>query len=129
MQNQDEDSHPSTLPGFRVIRDPERAVTQSRPERKKKRVEFEDVQQPIPNPSQENYPQRCITQLLEGVTHIYYTGKELAISFSVINRDSMRVHGTFITVIKVWKYISTIPQGCRGKYILAVYGYTFGQFI
>ncbi|KAF6162765.1 hypothetical protein GIB67_029034 [Kingdonia uniflora] len=27
----------------------------------------------------------------------------------IVNRDSMRVHGTFTTVIKVWKEISTIP--------------------
>ncbi|KAF6164035.1 hypothetical protein GIB67_028739 [Kingdonia uniflora] len=47
---------------------------------------------------------RCITQLPDGVSHIYYTGKELT------NRDSMRVHDTFTTVIKVWKEISTIPS-------------------
>ncbi|KAF6163717.1 hypothetical protein GIB67_036177 [Kingdonia uniflora] len=81
MQNQDEDLHPSTLPGFIVTRDPERAITRSRSGRKKKRIEFEDVQQPILNPSQENYPRRCITQLPEGVTHIYYTGKELTYWF------------------------------------------------
>ncbi|KAF6156649.1 hypothetical protein GIB67_017785 [Kingdonia uniflora] len=73
----EEDPHPSTLPGFRVTRDPKRAVTRSRSGRKKKRVEFEDVQQPIPNPPEENYPHRLITQLPYGVTHIYYTGKEL----------------------------------------------------
>ncbi|KAF6146905.1 hypothetical protein GIB67_018558 [Kingdonia uniflora] len=36
MQSQEEDPHPSTLPGFRVTRVPERAVTRSRSERKKK---------------------------------------------------------------------------------------------
>ncbi|KAF6161047.1 hypothetical protein GIB67_007688 [Kingdonia uniflora] len=95
--------HPSTMPRFRGTKDPERAVTLSRSGRKKKRVEFEDVQpQSIPNPTQENFPWRCITQFLDGVTHINYTEKELT------NRDSMRVHGTFTTVIKVWKEISTI---------------------
>ncbi|KAF6146694.1 hypothetical protein GIB67_008980 [Kingdonia uniflora] len=67
-------------------------------------MEFEDVQpQFIPNPTQENFPRRCITQLPDGVSHIYYTGKELT------NRDSMRVHDTFTTVFKVWKDITTIP--------------------
>ncbi|KAF6163349.1 hypothetical protein GIB67_025213 [Kingdonia uniflora] len=73
------EAHPSTLPGFRVTRDSEQTVTRSRSERKKKRVEFKDVQQPIPNPPQENYPQRFITQLLDDVNHIYYTGKELTV--------------------------------------------------
>ncbi|KAF6159680.1 hypothetical protein GIB67_029938 [Kingdonia uniflora] len=71
------DPHPSTLPGFRVTRDSERAVTRSRSGKKKKRVKFEDVQQPIPIPPQENYPQRFITQLPDNVTHIYYSGNEL----------------------------------------------------
>ncbi|KAF6149081.1 hypothetical protein GIB67_018659 [Kingdonia uniflora] len=99
------DPHPSTILGFRVTRDLERAVTRLRSGRKKKRVEFEDVQQTqsIPNPAQENFPQRCITQLADDVNHIYYTRKELT------NRDSMRVHDTFTTVIKVWKEIPTIP--------------------
>ncbi|KAF6160557.1 hypothetical protein GIB67_019497 [Kingdonia uniflora] len=120
--------HPSTLPGFRGRRDPERSVTRSRSERKKKRVKIEDVQpQDIPNPTEDNFPRRCITQLPNGVSHIYYTGKELMTSFSVIvklfflyikcltkclneqNRDSMRVHGTFTTVFKVWKDIATLP--------------------
>ncbi|KAF6134698.1 hypothetical protein GIB67_002099 [Kingdonia uniflora] len=83
--------HPSTMPEFRGTRDPERAVTRSRSGRKKKRVEFEDVQpQSIPNPIQENFPRRSITQLLDE------------------NRDSMRVHGTFTTVFKVCKDIATI---------------------
>ncbi|KAF6140584.1 hypothetical protein GIB67_013877 [Kingdonia uniflora] len=42
-------------------------------------------------------------QLPYGVSHIYYTGKELT------NRDSMRVHDTFTTVFKVWKDIATLP--------------------
>ncbi|KAF6170105.1 hypothetical protein GIB67_025794 [Kingdonia uniflora] len=79
----------NTLPGFRVTRDPERAVTRSRSGE--------------PHPPQENFPRRCITQLPDRVSHIYYTGKELT------NRDSMRVHGTFTTVFKVWKDIATIP--------------------
>ncbi|KAF6159986.1 hypothetical protein GIB67_033070 [Kingdonia uniflora] len=96
--------HPSTLPGFRGRRDPERSVTRSRSGRKKKWVEFEDVQpQDIPNPTEDNFPQRCITQLPDGVSHIYYTGKELT------NRDSMRVHDTFTLVFKVWKDIATLP--------------------
>ncbi|KAF6135271.1 hypothetical protein GIB67_021633 [Kingdonia uniflora] len=96
--------HPSTLHGFRGRRDPERSVIRSRSGRKKKRVEFEDVQpQDIPNPTEDNFPRRCITQLPDGVSYIYYTGKELT------NRDSMRVHGTFTTVFKVWKDIATLP--------------------
>ncbi|KAF6156891.1 hypothetical protein GIB67_000431, partial [Kingdonia uniflora] len=98
------DPHPSTLPGFRGTRDPEHSVTRSRSGRKKKWVEFEDVQpQSIPNPTQENFPRRYITQLPDRVSHIYYMGKELT------NRDSMRVHGTFTTVFKVWKDIAIIP--------------------
>ncbi|KAF6143551.1 hypothetical protein GIB67_029720 [Kingdonia uniflora] len=86
------DPHPSTLPGFRGTRDPERSVTRSRSGRKKKRVKFEDVQpQDIPNPTKDNFPRRCITQLPNG------------------NRDSMHVHGTFTTVFKVWKDIATLP--------------------
>ncbi|KAF6150256.1 hypothetical protein GIB67_017156 [Kingdonia uniflora] len=74
--------HPSTLPGFRGRRDPERSVTRSRSGRKKKRVEFEDVQpQDIPNPTEDNFLQRCITQLPDRVSHIYYTGKELTYWF------------------------------------------------
>ncbi|KAF6152130.1 hypothetical protein GIB67_031452 [Kingdonia uniflora] len=74
--------HPSTLPGFRGRRDPERFLTRSRSGRKKKRVEFEDVQpQDIPNPTEDNFPRRCITQLPDGVSHIYYTGKELTYWF------------------------------------------------
>ncbi|KAF6155273.1 hypothetical protein GIB67_019799 [Kingdonia uniflora] len=97
------ESHPSTMPGFRGTRDPERFVTCSRSGRKKKRVEFEDVQpESIPNPTQENFSRMCITQLPDIVSHIYFTGNELT------NRDLMRVHGTFTTVIKVWKAISTI---------------------
>ncbi|KAF6157000.1 hypothetical protein GIB67_039761 [Kingdonia uniflora] len=104
MQMPEEDPHPSTLPGFRGTRDPESSVTRSRFRRKKKRVEFEDVQpQDIPNPTEDNFPRRCSTQLPDGVSHIYYTGKELT------NRDSMRVHGTFTTVFKVWKDIVTLP--------------------
>ncbi|KAF6135077.1 hypothetical protein GIB67_040388 [Kingdonia uniflora] len=72
------DPHPSILPGFRGTRDPEHSVTRSRSGRKKKRVEFEDVQpQDIPNPTEDNFPRRCITQLPDGVSHIYYTGNEL----------------------------------------------------
>ncbi|KAF6173430.1 hypothetical protein GIB67_027125 [Kingdonia uniflora] len=98
------DPHPSTLLGFRGTRDPERFVTRSRSGRKKKRVEFEDVQpQDIPNPTEDNFPRRCITQLPDRVSHIYYTGKELT------NRDSMRVHDTFTTMFKVWKDIATLP--------------------
>ncbi|KAF6141261.1 hypothetical protein GIB67_024345 [Kingdonia uniflora] len=99
------DPHRSTMPWFRVTRDPEHSVIHSRSGRKKKRVKFKDVQQTqsIPNPTQENFPQRCITQLLDGVSHIYYTGKELT------NWDSMHVHDIFTTVIKVSKEISTIP--------------------
>ncbi|KAF6176107.1 hypothetical protein GIB67_000201 [Kingdonia uniflora] len=98
------DPHPSTLHGFRGTRDPERSVTRSRSEMNKKQVKFEDIQpQDIPNPTEDNFPQRCITQLPDGVSHIYYTGNELT------NRDSMRVHGTFTTVFKVWKDIAIIP--------------------
>ncbi|KAF6154611.1 hypothetical protein GIB67_023402 [Kingdonia uniflora] len=76
------DPHPSTLPGFRGTRDPERSVTRSRSRKKKKQVEFKDVQpQSIPNPTQENFPRMCITQLPDGVSHIYYTGKELTYWF------------------------------------------------
>ncbi|KAF6138157.1 hypothetical protein GIB67_033571 [Kingdonia uniflora] len=97
------DPHPSIMPRFRGTRDPERSVTRSWSGRKKKRVKFEDDQpQSIPNPTQENFSRMCITQLLDDVSHIYYTGKELT------NRDSMRVHDTFTMVIKVWKEISTI---------------------
>ncbi|KAF6144000.1 hypothetical protein GIB67_017608 [Kingdonia uniflora] len=104
MQMPEGDPHPSTLPGFRGTRDPERFVTRSRSGRKKKWVEFEDVQpQDIPNPTEDNFPRRCITQLPDGVSHIYYTGKELT------NRDSMRVLDTFTTVFKVWKDIATLP--------------------
>ncbi|KAF6148405.1 hypothetical protein GIB67_036620 [Kingdonia uniflora] len=106
MQMPEGEPHPSTLPGFRGRRDPERSVTRSRSGRKKKRVKFEDVQpQDIPNPTEDNFPRRCITQLPDGVSHIYYTGKELT------NRDSMRVHGTFTSVFKVWKFIATLPAG------------------
>ncbi|KAF6147208.1 hypothetical protein GIB67_039338 [Kingdonia uniflora] len=77
------ESHPSTMPGFKETRDPERAVTRSRSGRKKKRVEFEDVQpQSIPNSTEENFPRRYITQLPDGVSHIYYTGKELTYWFN-----------------------------------------------
>ncbi|KAF6139290.1 hypothetical protein GIB67_021500 [Kingdonia uniflora] len=82
MQMPEGEPHPSTLPGFRGRRDPERSVTRSRSERKKKRVEFEDVQpQDIPNPTEDNFPRRCITQLPDEVSHIYYTGKELTYWF------------------------------------------------
>ncbi|KAF6161339.1 hypothetical protein GIB67_009226 [Kingdonia uniflora] len=104
MQMPKGEPHPSTLPGFRGRRDPERSVTRSRSGWKKKRVEFEDVQpQDILNPTEDNFPRRYITQLPDGVSHIYYTGKELT------NRDSMHVHGTFTTVFKVWKDIATLP--------------------
>ncbi|KAF6170308.1 hypothetical protein GIB67_042998 [Kingdonia uniflora] len=60
MHKPEGDPHTSTLPGFRGTRDPERSVTRSRSGRKKKWVEFEDVQpQSIPNPTQENF-QRSI---------------------------------------------------------------------
>ncbi|KAF6175401.1 hypothetical protein GIB67_036492 [Kingdonia uniflora] len=82
MQMPEGEPHPSTLPGFRGRRDPERSVTRLRSRRKKKRVEFEDVQpQDIPNPTEDNFPRRCITQLPDGVSHIYYTGKELTYWF------------------------------------------------
>ncbi|KAF6141675.1 hypothetical protein GIB67_001227 [Kingdonia uniflora] len=78
------DPHPSTLPGFRGIRDPKRSVTLSRSGRKKKQVEFEDIQpQDIPNPTEDKLPAE--------------------------NRDSMRVHCTFSTVFKVWKNIAILP--------------------
>ncbi|KAF6162638.1 hypothetical protein GIB67_003184, partial [Kingdonia uniflora] len=79
MEMSEGDPHPSTLPGFRVTRDPERAVTRLRSRTKKKRVKFEDVQQTqtIPHPPEENYPTRFITILPDGISHIYYTGKEL----------------------------------------------------
>ncbi|KAF6150327.1 hypothetical protein GIB67_034026 [Kingdonia uniflora] len=104
MQMPQGDPHPSTLPGFRRTRDHERFVTRSRSGRKKKRVKFEDVQpQDIPNPTEDNFPRRCVTQLPDGVSHIYYTGKKLT------NWDSMCVHDTFTTVFKVWKDIATLP--------------------
>ncbi|KAF6172979.1 hypothetical protein GIB67_006355 [Kingdonia uniflora] len=104
MQMSEGGPHPSTLLGFRGTKDLERSVTRSRFGRKKKRVEFEDVQpQNIQNPTEDNFPRMCITQLPDGVSQIYYTGKELT------NRDSMRVHDTFTTVFKVWKYIATLP--------------------
>ncbi|KAF6145255.1 hypothetical protein GIB67_041450 [Kingdonia uniflora] len=104
MQMPEGEPHPSTLAGFKGRRDLERSVTRSRSGRKKKRVEFEDVQpQDIPNPTKDNFPRRCITQLPDGVSHIYYTRKELT------NRDSMRVHGTFTSVFKVRKDIATLP--------------------
>ncbi|KAF6154031.1 hypothetical protein GIB67_026685 [Kingdonia uniflora] len=110
------DLHSSTMPGFRGTRDSERAVTRSRSKKKKKQVEFEDVQpQSIPNPTQENFPRRCITHLPDEVGHIYYTGKELT------NRDSMRVHDAFTIVFKVWKEIAAIlltfvvPNGQRHR--------------
>ncbi|KAF6138006.1 hypothetical protein GIB67_041879 [Kingdonia uniflora] len=78
MQILEEEPHSSTLPGFSGRRDPECSITRSRSGRKKKLVEFEDVQpQDIPNPTEDNFPRRCITLLLDGVSHIYYTGKEL----------------------------------------------------
>ncbi|KAF6151417.1 hypothetical protein GIB67_020641, partial [Kingdonia uniflora] len=53
--------HPSTMPGFRGTRDPERFVTRSRFGKKKKRVKFEDVQpQSIPKPT----PRRLQSHLL-----------------------------------------------------------------
>ncbi|KAF6177020.1 hypothetical protein GIB67_040918 [Kingdonia uniflora] len=74
--------HPSTMPGFRRTKNPGHAVTCSRSGRKKKIVEFEDVQpQSIPNPTQENFPRKCIIQLPDGVSHIYYTGKELTVPY------------------------------------------------
>ncbi|KAF6166724.1 hypothetical protein GIB67_005600 [Kingdonia uniflora] len=67
MQMPERDPHPSTLPGFKGTRDHERSVTRSRSGKKKKRVEFEDVQpQDIPNPTEDNFPRRCITQLRDG---------------------------------------------------------------
>ncbi|KAF6161348.1 hypothetical protein GIB67_025610 [Kingdonia uniflora] len=82
MQMPKGDPHPSTLPGFRGTRDPERSVTRSRSGRKKKRVEFEDIQpQDIPNPTENNFPRRCITQLPDGVSHIYYTRKKLMVPY------------------------------------------------
>ncbi|KAF6164430.1 hypothetical protein GIB67_025256 [Kingdonia uniflora] len=142
MQMPDGDPHPSTLPGFRGTRDPERSVTCSRSRWKKKLVEFEDVQpQDIPNPTEDNFPRRCITQLPDGVSHIYYTGKELKVSFSVIvklfypyikcltkclneqNRDSMRVYDTFTTVFKEWKDIATLSA------VRDVVVNIFGQFM
>ncbi|KAF6136864.1 hypothetical protein GIB67_043253 [Kingdonia uniflora] len=76
------DPHPNTLPGFRGTRDPECSVTHSRSGKKKRRVKFQDVQpQSLPNPTKENFPQRCITQLPDEVSHIYYTGKELTYWF------------------------------------------------
>ncbi|KAF6152648.1 hypothetical protein GIB67_008085 [Kingdonia uniflora] len=103
MQMPERDPRPSTLPEFRGTIDHERSVTRSRSGRKKKRVEFEDVQpQDIPNPTEDNFPRRCITELPDEVIHINYMGKELT------NRDSMRVHGTFTMVFKVWKDIATL---------------------
>ncbi|KAF6133942.1 hypothetical protein GIB67_040706 [Kingdonia uniflora] len=82
MQMPEGEPHPSTLSGFRGRRDLERFVTRSRSGRKKKRVEFEDVQpQDIPNPTEDNFPRRCITQLPDEVSHIYYTGKKLTYWF------------------------------------------------
>ncbi|KAF6141118.1 hypothetical protein GIB67_006563 [Kingdonia uniflora] len=82
MQMPEGDPHPSTLPGFRGTRDPEHSITRSRSAKKKKRVEFEDVQpQDIPNPTEVNFPRRCITQLPDEVSHIYYMGKELTVPY------------------------------------------------
>ncbi|KAF6166644.1 hypothetical protein GIB67_005506 [Kingdonia uniflora] len=142
MQMPEGEPHPSTLSGFRERIDPERSVTRSRSGRKKKQVKFEDVQpQDIPNPTEDNFPRICITQLPDGVSHIYYTGKELTVSFSVIaklfflyikcltkclneqNGDSMCVHGTFTTVFKVWKDIVTLPA------VMDAVVNIFGQFM
>ncbi|KAF6134162.1 hypothetical protein GIB67_013559 [Kingdonia uniflora] len=96
------DPHPSTLPGFRGARDPERSVTCSRFGRKKKRVEFEDVQpQDIPNPTEDNFPRRCITQLPDGVSHIYYTGKEFTKDIATLPavRDAVvNIFGQFMDI-------------------------------
>ncbi|KAF6167768.1 hypothetical protein GIB67_027546 [Kingdonia uniflora] len=96
------DPHPSTLHGFRGTRDPERSVTRSRSRRKKNRVEFEDVQpQDIPNPTEDNFPRRCITQLPDGVSHIYYTGKEFTKDIATIPavRDAVvNIFGQFMDI-------------------------------
>ncbi|KAF6169323.1 hypothetical protein GIB67_013753 [Kingdonia uniflora] len=69
------DPHPSTLPGFRGTRDPERSVTRLRSGRKKNRVEFEDIQpQDISNPTEDNWERRHITQLPDGYWFCEYCG-------------------------------------------------------
>ncbi|KAF6164734.1 hypothetical protein GIB67_040986 [Kingdonia uniflora] len=55
------------------------------------------------NPAKDKIPQiRFITALPDGVKQIFHTSKDLT------NHDSMRPHGTFTTVIKVWNEISII---------------------
>ncbi|KAF6160619.1 hypothetical protein GIB67_019559 [Kingdonia uniflora] len=80
--------HASTLPGFRGTRDPERFVTRSRSGRKKKRMEFEDVQpQSIPNPTQENF--------LPSIGSTSIVGLVTLLSMKMLNTHPIRVseHG------------------------------------
>ncbi|KAF6150911.1 hypothetical protein GIB67_000077 [Kingdonia uniflora] len=113
------DPHPSTLPGFRGTRDPESSVTRSRSRRKKKRVEFEDVQpQDIPNPIEDNFPRRCITQLPDGVSYIYYTGKELTVPYDdtwsilsnarqlLTNIDSSHIKSGNVSIVHLRTYLT-----------------------
>ncbi|KAF6134335.1 hypothetical protein GIB67_005727 [Kingdonia uniflora] len=104
------DPYPSTMSGFRGTRDPKSFITRSRSGRKKKRVKFEVLQ---PKPNSRKLP-----------AEVYYP-----------NRDSMRVHGTFTTVIKVWKEISTIPPvrdavvNILGQFIKISLGNSYNQLI
>ncbi|KAF6142092.1 hypothetical protein GIB67_037010 [Kingdonia uniflora] len=115
--------HPSTMSGFRGTRDPECFVTRSRFGRKKKRVEFEDVQpQSIPNPTQENFLRRCITQLPDRVRHIYYMGKELTVSYdntwSILsnarqllpNIDSSHIKSENVSISHLRTYLTVVDD-------------------
>ncbi|KAF6139807.1 hypothetical protein GIB67_009654 [Kingdonia uniflora] len=139
------DPRPSTLPGFSRTRDPECSITRSRSGKNKRRVEFEDVQpQDIPNPTKDNFPRRCITQLPDGVSHIYYTGKKLTVPYddtwSILsngrqlfpNIDSSHIKSgnisithmrTYLTIAAYWKDDITIARA----FILFMMGYLWFQ--
>ncbi|KAF6171305.1 hypothetical protein GIB67_036973 [Kingdonia uniflora] len=109
------DPHPSTLPGFRGTRDPERSVTRSWFGRKKRRVEFEDVQpQDIPNPTEDNFLRRCTTQLPDVVSHIYYTGNEL----TLIGR--MNYYCSYFYSLHDGKFVVPNDQRHHPRYLAAV---------
>ncbi|KAF6153962.1 hypothetical protein GIB67_023739 [Kingdonia uniflora] len=117
----EEEPHSSTMPVFRGTRDPEHSVTCSRSERKKRRVEFEDVQpQSITNSTEENLPRRCITELPDGVSHINYTGKELTfpcaeigvtlLDFTILTSLSIDRYSTLVPYDDTWSILSNARQ-------------------
>ncbi|KAF6166722.1 hypothetical protein GIB67_005598 [Kingdonia uniflora] len=108
--------HPSIMPGFRETSDPERALTRSRSGRKKKRVEFKDVQpQSKPNPTQENFPRSHIKSENVSIAHM-----RMFLTVTADREDAITIARAFILFMMGHLWFQTANDTVPLEYLAAV---------